>query len=1305
MLTTLLQLNIPHATLSPAWTLNLSNMDFQSQAFKSFQPPDIHYGGEKEQMLNLNQRLETYLNRVKLLDEENTKLAKEIQMLRRNHHGHEERRRVLDEELWRAREEVDMVWKEKVYAEVDVAKLTKELQTLDLQLQRETQAQMEANAEADQSRRELEEERRAQIWLREKVSQLEHEVKSLIQTHQEEVANMEAVLMQTKVTPARRPAAQRGPNLLELGQEYNQRAARAWQEAAEAYQGQLARLEESMNETRQRLVQVNKEKSESVLKLQNLDREMLGLQDLREHLESTVDQRRESHCQDVQMLQEHLEALEIEKHALNQKMDQLLQENRGLMQMKLSLSLEVATYRTLLDSESLKGELSLQKQPRNIYRKDAVFSPWGFKDNYQLSPSPKTTSSSVVHSMTGKTKPPVITATPIHYQKYMPRGEKLDISKKKVEDNDGYQQPKLTPYPKVLKDGAVENFRPQEVNEKVTYAEPLSPPDEEKTLDLENNEDNWSEQSEKQESSLKMEAALNEASLQLVEPALTEDLHSFSMKSEPMENQIDKEEIENPQAPKDAWVGEEIVSKTEQPLIESSLNHQVESSSNLEEPFNVAGPDLVEEAFTEELCSVTVKSQQPFSNEEIERSIEEPIDAWVEKESLEDTKVVQEQVESSDSETDAFVEPNFDAKSSSPASECEPQDSFQIQLGEIVKDDFPFDSVGASMDDISPPREKLYPDGEEMDTWDSVIEQNQVLKADDLEQPHKVLKQHAQPEEDNSAREVQQQKQDLVQDEGMQTKLELQIANAEQKDSLKKDLTDKSEDDEQEDSENVSVSWRTELEGDSYAQDNTLADTRPLIRYKSDETDANTQASHVDDVDNSSDGEHDKKVEETGSSTWIDDQTRRFGTMEDLCEEAEGEALDEEYEYLRKEEMYMQEDENKTQQELIKTVFEEELDTDKLVEQELENLTTEYYTTQFVHQQASAKDILQHESPAEQPIAWGEALEGMPETSDKEDFFTSEALVNQKSEEQFEEPQQRNNAEENEVQELAEAKKDKHNSSMVSHGDTAEDITEVRKEIVWSSTSQERSIDNLSFGQKEQAEEKQSIFQDMLTSHMDQSIYENESNKPSSTVQEVIPNNGVEIRDTTPEEKCVPEELDTELSKVLATTQWEVLENPTENVEQDKINSDLKGRSSDNKVDHDSLSPTDKPLNMSPESVHDEGDLFIVKESNELVKTGKTNLDDMFNINANNDFWVSPLETGATYQPQPDDVDNRHVERKLGFGDMEGRRSENVAAEKSDMAIEQKEVSHMFIKSVGKGEIVHSEESEDDSDAMSSGEE
>lgn len=264
-----------------------------------------HLGDEKHQMLNLNRRLETYLSRVKVLEEENALLAKEIQALRRSNHGASTRRKGLEEELWQARLEVDAAWRDRVHTELEVGRLAEQLQALDLQRQREDQAQVEAKTKLEQSRKELEEEQRAQIWLREKVGQLEHEMRHIIQTHQEDVAHLEATLTHSRATmpPTLVQRSNQTPNLLQLGQEFSQRATRAWQEAAEAYQGQLAQLEESLNQARSRLTQVGQEKSESQLKLQTLEKEIASAHDIRRHLEKTAAQQGDKYSQEIQQLQ------------------------------------------------------------------------------------------------------------------------------------------------------------------------------------------------------------------------------------------------------------------------------------------------------------------------------------------------------------------------------------------------------------------------------------------------------------------------------------------------------------------------------------------------------------------------------------------------------------------------------------------------------------------------------------------------------------------------------------------------------------------------------------------------------------------------------------------------------------------------------------------------------------------------------------------------------------------------------------------------------------------------------------------
>ncbi|KAI3361471.1 hypothetical protein L3Q82_012944 [Scortum barcoo] len=629
-----------------------------------------HLGEEKHQMLNLNRRLETYLSRVKLLEEENALLAKEIQALRHSSQGASTRRKRLEEELRQARLEVDAAWRDKVHTELEVGRLAEQLQALDLQRQREIQANVEAKMKLEKSRKELEEEQRAQMWLREKVGQLEHEMMHIIQTHQEDVAHLEATLTHSRATMPP-TLAQRGnqglPNLLQLGQEYSQRASRAWQEAAEAYQGQLGRLEESLNQARSRLSQVGQEKSESQLKLQTLEREIASAHNIRLHLEKTAAQQGHKHSQEIQQLQEHLEDLEAEKAELGQQIDHLLLENRRLLQLKTSLGLEVATY-----SESLRGDVSLLNQPRHISITDTVCSPHGVKKNYQtqLSATHRTTSLSSVCSMTGR-GPTAITLTPIWSRKHVSLTETPKILMKHP-----HKDTTNPPYPKILQDGAVENFRPQEVHEKVTYAEPLSPPNEEEGLAETSSGDKQGE----------------------------EDWSNVGV-----------------ECPEEG--------------VESAVSFQVESDLSTEPPFSdeVSHHQLTTPNLTQEPSGFSVEAEKDVSFEmpsekEDMQEPPAPANAWVEKES-EGKEVQYVQEETSDSETEAVHEPNLGSRTSSPVSECETEESVlnaEFNRDEnILKEDVVeirqeiSSSIGTNETDVE---YKLYPDGEEMDTWDSVIE-------------------------------------------------------------------------------------------------------------------------------------------------------------------------------------------------------------------------------------------------------------------------------------------------------------------------------------------------------------------------------------------------------------------------------------------------------------------------------------------------------------------------------------------------------------------------------------------------------
>lgn len=267
-------------------------------------------------MLGLNRRLESYLSRVKLLEEENTLLVKELEALRHSGHGALAQRKAMEKELRQARLEVEAAWRDGIHTELEVCRLNEEVQALNLQRQMEAEEQVKTRAAVEQSRKDLESEQRAQMWLRQKVSQLEEEMINLVQSHQENLAHLEETSSQSRVALPSMLAlrANKGTSVLQLGQEYQQRVSRAWQEATEAYQGQLSRLEETLDQTRSRLAQVGQETSKSQLRLRALEKEMASAQDIRAHLEKTVVERKMEYEQEVQQLQvrtEHATLLQV----------------------------------------------------------------------------------------------------------------------------------------------------------------------------------------------------------------------------------------------------------------------------------------------------------------------------------------------------------------------------------------------------------------------------------------------------------------------------------------------------------------------------------------------------------------------------------------------------------------------------------------------------------------------------------------------------------------------------------------------------------------------------------------------------------------------------------------------------------------------------------------------------------------------------------------------------------------------------------------------------------------------------------
>ncbi|XP_038273797.1 synemin [Dermochelys coriacea] len=316
---------------------------------------------EKTQLRELNSRLRLYVSRVRELEQENRLLAQEVAELQQQElAGLRGPQRAVAElrvrvaELSRAKRE----------AELERDGLRQELGQLEL-----------LGAEVLQLRRRLAPELAGQrqllerLWgegaaLEELLQGLRAEHGRLLERQRREASEVRALRLDLAALPP--PTA--GLSLEQLEETCEQVLGRACWESLLRYQGQIRALQEREARLgRESLEQLRAEGARCRLQLEELQRQGQQLGGLGRRLEDELLALRELHGAEADESQRIIDALEEEKQFLTMSIMDYLKDYNELMQVKVGLSLEVETYRTLLEGESSQWMITwIDQQGRKI---------------------------------------------------------------------------------------------------------------------------------------------------------------------------------------------------------------------------------------------------------------------------------------------------------------------------------------------------------------------------------------------------------------------------------------------------------------------------------------------------------------------------------------------------------------------------------------------------------------------------------------------------------------------------------------------------------------------------------------------------------------------------------------------------------------------------------------------------------------------------------------------------------------------------------------------------------------------------
>ncbi|XP_048387103.1 neurofilament light polypeptide [Stegostoma tigrinum] len=314
---------------------------------------------EREQLVDLNDRFASYIEKVHLLEQRNKVLLVELEALRQKQSDPSRLHLIYEQEIRALRALLDSESGDRARMEADRDHLREVYTQVKDRYQQEVRRRLEAEDQLQRAREGADRAVLASSDLEGSVGSLLEEIAFLRKVHGQESAELASQVRAAHLTvevDLAKPDLSLA--LREIRAQYEKLAQKNMQAAEDWYRAKFASVSETASRNSQAVRSIREETAEYHRLLQSRGSEIDGLKGVVDCLHKQLEDLEERQGKEVRKYQERISELEKEINDAKQEMARYLREYQDLLNVKMALDIEIAAYRKLLEGEEFRLSFS-----------------------------------------------------------------------------------------------------------------------------------------------------------------------------------------------------------------------------------------------------------------------------------------------------------------------------------------------------------------------------------------------------------------------------------------------------------------------------------------------------------------------------------------------------------------------------------------------------------------------------------------------------------------------------------------------------------------------------------------------------------------------------------------------------------------------------------------------------------------------------------------------------------------------------------------------------------------------------------